>query len=257
MKPVCMHLSKYFLPSAHSIRKLCSPLYHHYNIDVFVYFRYDMHGNYSLLTSSPELTETWHDNEFYHTNSFCINPQFLTPVRLLTTKVHVKERQCLKQKHRAQDEVVIIKKPSADVTEGFCFDSTLPNNKIKSIAFSYPHVFEAFIDYFKREAKKYLSFVYENPISILPYKGAAFNQPLQTTTDLSTINATNQEFINELALKPLTAAERRCVEFYRLYYTAEETALKINCSKRTVEAHFANILKKLGLKKKRDILRLI
>ena len=262
MKEVCSHLSKYFIPKSHEVRKICAYLLRHYQIDSFLYFRIDAQGQYSLLTNVPLLCESWHDNEFYRTNCFCSSPTFFTPMRLITRECNPKEQEYMKQRHNIQDEIIVIQKPSSDKLESFAFGSTQKKNKVHTLALSYPHIYDAFIEYFKKEAKHLISHVNENPISILPFRGNAFYTPPQTIENLNALSQTNQKLIQAFSSKPssdldiLTPAERRCVEFYRKHYTALETAQAINCSKRTVEAHFANILRKLNLKNKRKILRL-
>lgn len=137
--------------------------------------------------------------------------------------------------------------------EGFLF-STKPKEKQASLIYlNYLDALKKFNCYFVREMSPVLTQMQADEFNLKAVKGINFFKRKEGLP-LASADKVSGQFLK--AISPLSPQEEKCLELFRLGYSAQATASILDLSRRTVEHYFENIKHKLGCYSKWDLLRI-
>ena len=266
MKAIEEHVSKYAFSNVSKLRRLSEPLKNLYGIDIFWMHRIDADGSFSLLTNNYSQTQTWIEQGFFRTNFQLASPKVFIPSRVLADDVvdplFKEEKEKMRTLFNMNSDCMYFRKPSENTVLEFGFASSFSKNKLRQLTCTSPETLEEFIDYFLEETQSLRKDMHEQAISLLPYRGKIFETGSLCHQDIIDLNTSHKRLLkmmkgDEDLLNCLTPAESRCVDLYIIKgLTAQETALKLNRSRRTIEAHFEHVRNKLGISSKRALIAL-
>ncbi|MBX9587294.1 MAG: hypothetical protein K2X50_08560 [Gammaproteobacteria bacterium] len=256
--------SHIFLRSAADMDSIMSPL-KRVGINYLTFMRNYVNGYQIYLSNIEGWVEDYYGNELYR--QFITNP----PNDYKSCSViWPKDRNLLvfdlaKERYNSDHGVTYIK-TRKDYTDYYFFSTIQENPTIINFYLNHGDILEHFITYFEDRAESLIKKAEEEKVK-LPQKKIVIEKQNELNSyydDNNRLRLIKEMPIRKYRLKSegyygtkLSRQEVVCVINYVNRYTAEETGLKMNISKRTVEANFQSIKNKLGCDRKEDIVRIL
>jgi len=243
-------IDKYCIKKDRTLKKICAPLNEKLGIHTFSYFWIDCEGRFGILANYPELCEFYFGEKMYLNNPYLIHPSLLQSgyTQTLTAPEDVNNSNRIFEKFQTFN-ILLKLKCVGDNVEGFVFSLKGAAAKDPVEFYSKLEMLNAFIPYFKQEAKPIIEAAKEEDCNLRIAKGNSFFVP-DTTLPLS--NPKMREFLKEIS--PLSKRERECLELFKQGRSAQATAAILGLSRRTVEHYIDNVKEKLGCYSKWDLL---
>lgn len=253
-----------FLHSAADMDTLLTPL-KSVGIQYFTFMRNFNNGEQIYLSSIAGWVEDYYQNGLYR--QFISNsPDKYSSCCLVWPKgKDLPVFDLAKERYNSDHGVTFVKKRK-DYTDYYFFSTSVDNPEIINFYMNHGDIFERFIIYFEDRASLLVKKAAESKIK-LPTIGDGYinNDIINSYPDSKDIAKAIKEMnIRKYVLKgneycgtKLSRQEIACVINYVNHCTAEETGIKMNISKRTVETYFESMKNKLGCDSKSDIVRLL
>lgn len=249
------------LTSAKKIAALCKPLNDMFGISFFRYMKLFDDGRRLILSNRPEVIRynyeegyynlTWHDSA--RPASFYESGCDVWAIKSLTnTKEQDEFKNNLKKFFNLLQGVAFLKKHKNSLE---LYDFYSPTAQIYSLK---KEIFNHFMLYFKEHTQKLMINTPSEMIKVPP-----INE--QSQIQLDSYNNNESRFLKLLKIKRyylsgqlegryLTDREHECLKWCINGKTAEETAILLGVSKKTVETHLYNIKSKLDCHKQNHLI---
>lgn len=256
-------IQKYICAYSNKIKKTTKPLKDRFGITYFTYHRIDVSGKYTVLVDRPDWAEHYVGEKIYINDPYLRHPSVYRPGFCFigshgSDSYKEKVFQSAKQVLAADVSVAFIQK-SETCTEFFGFSGDEKSSALKRIYLNHPAIFTSFASYFKTECKAILARMEQEDSSLVKLKGQDFfsPQPIETDIDseirLAFFKDIGMSFSVEKA-QQLSKRERQCLKLLLEYKSAQETALILGLSTRTIEFYFENIKNKLSCHSKQELI---
>lgn len=224
------------------------------NITTLTFFKTFNDGKFITLSNHPEQLEFYYHEKVYLDNPYFVDPKLLKSGFMFDSMINDDQFQLSQSKVNEKFQVnnafiILDKKPEA--IEGFYYGANLDKKNAYFNFLNYFDILKKFNSYFLQETSSILEKIeYEN-YNIRKERGEKFFERDQNLP-LSFNDSTSKKLIKSFS--PLTPQEEKCIELYRMGYSAQATASLMGLSRRTVEHYFENIKNKLGYYSKSDLL---
>lgn len=242
-----------------SIDSLCQPLLQ-YGVNYFLYVKRYVDGSQLEISSHPNWSEYYYKHEFYN-----IGP-FKNIRRIYDSGKHFwfdrgdafeKMYSVARESFNIDNGYTIVKKYS-DCNEFFHFAGKAKNTGLINFYLNYNDVLERFILYFKDKYGDVINVAEKNKFIIQYHEEQKENTELNSHTrfqllEIAKTMPINRYFLCEHRNTYLTSREVECVKWYITGKSAEEIAIILNISKRTVETHLEKVKKKLNCYKQSQL----
>ena len=237
------------------IRDTTSYLGKYFNISCYTYFKIEKDGRFTTLSNNTEQLDFYYAEKYYLCNPYLVEPNLLKSGVVFTAMT--KDEKYLDtvktSLNRFQmDNTFLMLEKKEGCVEGFLF-ATKPTEK--QAAFNYLNYFDIlkkFNCYFVREMSPILGKMRADGFN-WKLQGAKFFER-DKGLPLAAKDTISRDFLKMIS--PLSPQEERCLELFRLGYSAQATASIMSLSRRTVEHYFENIKHKLGCHSKWDLLKI-
>jgi DNA-binding CsgD family transcriptional regulator len=147
--------------------------------------------------------------------------------------------------------------------QAYCFTTTSKNIAMQTKIMNSQAVIKKFVNYMTDRLQPILLSMEDTRVNVELLKGERFftqegivngtkynTATLEFLFDIGLVDATTKQNLSDIRL---SEQEIRCVRYYLIGKTAEETAKDLQLSRRTVEGYMENIKNKLGCKFKKDL----
>ena len=247
--------------SESAMRELAKPL-KQIGIDEFSYHRVYPNNLWVDLSTYVDYYDYYVKHKLYAQGMTDPHECFLTGATSIISNGRYQTEEynnaliCLKERLHVRNGFLITEKHE-NYSELFFFIDK-QNTHTKFIAESYVSQLYVFIDYFKTFGAKLIAQAEKNKILFPCYSDINYiNKLKKFSTPINHFKTMLQQGKKITSQKLFTTKEQECIELLYRYKTSKEVAQKLNISHRTVEHHFANARRRLGLKKTRDLLLII
>lgn len=242
---------------ANRVKTLCDPLKQTFGIDTFWHSTIGSKGEFTHISNTPEGTCHYFENHYYLNNPFLRHPENYSKGFYFPGDMPEPTYSESQKKHNAEfgiDHLLFFCKPEKELCHIFGFATSQKNLPMLTIYLNNTHLLKQFAEHFLSEVTHFPfdSFQVELPKLV----GPSFFWINKFTPGLNVNKKSN--FLKTLGypdLSALSSREKECLELFLQGKTAQQTALLLNLSRRTVETYFENIKDKLGCLSKAEILQ--
>ncbi len=256
--------SHIFLSSAADMDAILSPL-KKVGINYITFMRNYTNGYQIYLSNIVGWVEDYYSNQLYR--QFISNPpnDYKSCSVIWPKDKNLLVFDLAKERYNSDHGVTYIK-TRKNYTDYYFFSTTQDNPSIINFYLNHGDILERFIVYFEDRAEALIKKAEEEKVKLPAKKIVEANQSDINPyfDDKDRLRAIREMPIRKYRLKSdeyygakLSRQEVTCIINYVNRYTAEETGLKMNISRRTVETYFQSIKVKLGCDRKEDIIRIL
>jgi len=246
-------VKRYTIKYDKKIRELTCHLNKNLNIFNYTYFKINNDGKFVTLSNNPEQLDFYYFEKYYLNNPYLVDPNLLKSGLVFTAAT--KDEKYLQTintslKRFQMDNTFLMLEKKEGQVEGFLF-ATKPNQS----SFNYISnldILKKFNGFFIREMSPIINKMHAEGFNLKTAKGTSFFKRKEGLP-LASKDKISREFLKMIS--PLSPQEERCLDLFRLGYSAQATASIMSLSRRTVEHYFENIKNKLACYSKWDLLK--
>jgi DNA-binding CsgD family transcriptional regulator len=247
MKDLSEIVKRYTIGYDQKIKNVTVHLANNFNIFSYTYFKIEEDGRFITLSNNPEQLDFYYAEKYYLQNPYLLNPHLLRSGFVLTTMTqdekYLNTVNTSLKRFQMDNTFLMLEKRGGKV-EGFLF-ATRPTKE--DAIFNYLNYFDTlkkFNCYFIREMTPVLGKMRADRFNLKLAKGMQFLERKEGLP-LACKDTISQDFLKTIS--PLSPQEVRCLDLFRMGYSAQATASIMDLSRRTVEHYFENIKNKLVL----------
>ena len=241
-------VEKYIGKHINQIKATTRPLHDHFGIEYFTYHRIDNDGKYTVLVDRPDWAEYYVQNKLYLLDPYLSNPKaFQSGIDHVNPGI-----EHLKEGINCDQSVMVIEK-NADYVEFFGYIGKSRTSLLHSLHTRHPQILKNFGHHFKKRLNPLLKKMEEEASSLVDLKGDGYYSPEPLVPSVDCLSYFKDLGLDCTPLEKLSPRERECVKHLVQKKTAQETAILLDLSPRTVEFYLENIKNKLGCFTKQEL----
>jgi LuxR family quorum-sensing system transcriptional regulator SolR len=235
------------------INSICSPL-KKFGISFFNYLKVFKDGTIADINNAPQMTEYFYYKSTVYQKFLPItaNTSFNSGI-VLSDSMPDKDFFMMMKNNFDIDHVIFFVTKENNSTTYWQFGTYAGNDNILNFYLNNQELLKSFCTYFEKTHIELLNLSHENKYkiefieNIITDTDNNFLYPYDINDIKNTISQLRLE--NNSSLSLLTNREKECLKLVGLGKTAEEVAIILNTSKRTVEKHIQNMKTKLNCSK--------
>lgn len=238
--------TNYLFSSNQNMTDICKPL-SYIKTDYFLYVKTFKDGSHIELTTNAGWSEVFYKHKYYEIDVFGETSNNKQSGIFLWSALPCQKIFTVKRELFSINSGITLATTSKNISEFYHFGSKTQSAIATNFYLNNIDLIKHFIFYFKDKATSLIRSLESKRIHIL--RGS---QPLSTFSDLERRNFLQKTTIDRYYFDPdvpnkhLTRREVECLNWFIYGKTAAETAMLLNITKRTVEAHLENIKLKLN-----------
>ena len=244
------------------LNKLCMPLFQNFEFNSFFYHFISNDGYGTSFSSHQESFEKYLYKEQFKSNPYARHPHFFQNSLHMISDIDDENYQlgihATAKKYNIDYKIIFIEKLE-NGCQGFSF-AVNPNNNssVRPAILNHIPLLECFIRQFKQNGKDILQRTLEYQLPFEKYLGDDFKR--SPTPLIASLEVQNKiKFLIQMGiLHPtddifLSPRQKECMRYLLRGYTASDTALLLNLSKRTVESYIDHIKLKMNCYSKLEL----
>ncbi len=246
---------KFNIEIASVVENISQPLADCFGITNFGFIKLFADGTMLRVSTDQEWTKKYFENQFYNDTNFYDFENLsenVPEIRIITNHPKVDHYKAL-YAHNIWNIFAVYERFKDHVEVSF-FATSKENTEIINFYANHKALLLNFIAYFKKSMKNLI--VAPDPSILIATELKLQYGAIQQNQKINQFLKTICNDIHEDRLD-FTSRETDCIKQLILGKTAKETAVALNISHRTVEAHFNNIKKKAGCKKLSQLIKLV
>jgi hypothetical protein len=234
MSDVSLIFRKYSIKYERKLKKICAPLVDSLQTPIFTYCFVEDDGRFGYISNALEFNDFYFSNRIFLQNPYLSHPAFFRSGHaFIPCPMEDDAGKLLKKKFNADHLLFILEKRETRV-EYFIF----ANENIQAVdGVKYLpklNLYQQFSRYFKRECKDILGRMSADQYNIQKERGPLFEEA--PSVPLVHNDPHILSFLKQVS--GLSPQELRCLEMFKMGYTAQSTAAFMGLSRRTVESYF-------------------
>ncbi len=249
------------------IKAICQPLFKLFNLQFFRFLRVYPNGTRINLCSDPDWTINYYLKGLYNVAWFDSNPQLITHnFEVIWDERAVNHDNRVGVEARTKYNIfhgVTFVRPGMYYYELYDFATyDEENNNVNEHYRSNIRLFEHFILYFKDQASEIIKFAAQEKIA--PPEPLLAISPAAPLIQTDKHHYSAERFLVDTQVKRyylneiyLTQRELECIYWLAQGKSAEEIALLLGRTQRTIDTHLENIRKKLNCSKMSQIIKIV
>lgn len=249
----------YIIQYSDKIQKVTRPLHEMLDVGYFTYHRIDAQGKYTVLVDRPDWAEHYVDTKYFLDDPYLRHPDvYKSGFCSMQSHGSAEYRQKIlyegKEIFNLDYNILLIKKKN-EAVEFFGFSSNRGTSRLEEVALNCPHFLKTFAEHFTQELSPILQRMQEEAGSLIDLKGKDFftKDAIHPVPKMDGIlEAYGLQTLVEQASK-LSLQEIKCLQGIRMGNTANEIALNLHLSRRTIESYIENIKNKLRCSTKAEL----
>lgn len=257
-------VGNYIVRYSREIQKTTQPLKEHFGVEYFTYHRIRPDGHYTVLVDRPDWAEHYVEKQIYLNDPFLRDPSNYRSGICSVLSPYSKEGRARLLKEESSffnlSTGLMLVEKTEDYVEFFgCAAAFDQDEGVLDLYLNKQGLLHSFASYFKQELSSFIEKMEREPIFLPVIKGNDFytKNPISADTGRQTsfLKALKQQTIVQRAAL-LSSREQEVLQALIKGKTAQETAIELSLSRRTVESYLDNSKNKLGCFTKQELFSL-